>query len=202
MLKIKPIPLFIALMLASSAYAAPMSKADYTTAKSDLSAALKADKSACKSQSGNAKDICVEEAKSKEKIARAELEVAYEPSEKHNYALRKARADTVFAVAKERCDDLAGNAKNVCKEEAKAAHITGLANAKLIDKTVDNNTTANDKIESAANKANDKNADAQMAADKSKRNAAYALAKEKCDSLSSDAKDNCVNTAKNQFGQN
>ena len=44
------------------AQAATMTKSDY-----------KADKTACAALAGNAKDICVEEAKAKEKVARAEL---------------------------------------------------------------------------------------------------------------------------------
>jgi hypothetical protein len=59
------------------AHAASMSKADYTAAKTRISAEYKSDKAACASLAGNAKDICIQEAKAKEKVARAELEYGY-----------------------------------------------------------------------------------------------------------------------------
>ena len=51
-----------AMLVLPIAQAATMTKADYKT-----------DKTACAALAGNAKDICVEEAKAKEKVARAEL---------------------------------------------------------------------------------------------------------------------------------
>ena len=43
------------------AQAATMARSDYSAAKSRTSAEYKADKAACASMSGNAKDICVED---------------------------------------------------------------------------------------------------------------------------------------------
>lgn len=51
----------------SAAFAQTMNKADYKTSKTRISADYKTDKAACKAQTGNAKDICQEEAKAKEK---------------------------------------------------------------------------------------------------------------------------------------
>ena len=83
----------------------------------------RADKAACDALSGNAKDVCVEEAKGKEKVAKAEAEAAYKNTPKAREKARVARADAAYEVAKEKCDDLAGNAKDVCVKEAKAAHV-------------------------------------------------------------------------------
>jgi hypothetical protein len=70
--------LFIAAMLALPvAQAATMAKADYKAGKERISAEYKADKAACDALSGNAKDVCVQEAKGKEKVAKAELEYSY-----------------------------------------------------------------------------------------------------------------------------
>jgi len=57
----------------------------------------------------------------KEKVAKAELEARYKPSEKNRYQARVAQADADYSVAKEKCDDKAGNEKDVCVKEAKAA---------------------------------------------------------------------------------
>ena len=53
------------------AQAATMTRADYNAGKNRIGADYKADKVACAGQAGNAKDICVEEAKAREKVARA-----------------------------------------------------------------------------------------------------------------------------------
>jgi hypothetical protein len=75
----------------------------------------------------NAKDICMAEAKGREKVAIADLDVTYKPSAKARYEARVARADAQYAVAKEKCDDLAGNAKDVCRKEADSVHTAGKA---------------------------------------------------------------------------
>ena len=95
-------------------YPTPMSKADHTQAIKDADAQYKNAKSACNSLSGNAKDVCVAEAKGNEKVAKAEVEAAYKHTPKARESARIARADANYKVAIERCDDLAGNPKDVC----------------------------------------------------------------------------------------
>src|SRR5580765_3602914 len=118
-----------------------MSKADHKAAKDQISTKYKDDKAACKAMSGNAKDICMEEAKGRENIAKAELEAKYEPSVKHDKDIRMAKAKAAFEVAKEKCDDLKGNPKDVCVKEAKAAYATAKSDAKVVEKTADANIT-------------------------------------------------------------
>lgn len=163
----------------SAAYAQTISKADYKASKTRISAAYKADKAACQSQAGNAKDICVEEAKAKEKVARAELEYSYtgKPADRNNVLVVKAK--TAYEVAKERCDDLSGNAKDVCRQEAKAVEKKALADAKM-GKEI---------------------GDAKKDAAVEKMDADYKVAIEKCDALSGDAKSSCVAAAKTKFGK-
>ena len=153
-------------------------------------AQYKTDKAACDALSGNAKDICVEEAKGKEKVAKAEAKAGYEGTPKARESARVARADAMYEVAKEKCDDLAGNAKDVCVKEAKAAHVKATADAK-VDRVASENTT-----NSAA-----KTADARADAAQDKRDADYKVAVEKCDALSGNAKDMCVRDAKVRFGK-
>jgi len=193
----------LALSTSASALNTPhaMSKTDYKAAKDQISAKFKDDKAACRSQSGNAKDICMEEAKGREKVAKAELEAKYEPSANHDKDLRMAKAQASYDVAKEKCDDQTGNAKDVCRKEAKAHFTSAKADAKMVQKTADTNMAAHDKVAAATTKANEKNADARRAATDDKRDAAYSVAKEKCDALSGDAKSNCVKNAKARYGQ-
>jgi hypothetical protein len=193
----------IILTLGISAGAAEviMSKADYKAAKTDLTAKYKMEKSACSSTTGNAKDICVEEAKGRENVSKAELEQNYSPSEKHRYDVRMATANAVFAVAKEKCDDVTGNTKDVCRAEAKDAHVAAKADAKVAEKTADANTTARNKVDAANANARETKMDARSEASIAKRNAEYVVAKEKCDALTDAAKAACVQDAKIQFGQ-
>jgi len=178
-----------------------MSKTDYKAAKDQISAKYKDDKASCKSMTGNAKDICMEEAKGRENVAKAELEAKYEPSVNHDRDLRLAKAKAAYDVAKEKCDDQTGNAKDVCRKEAKANYTAAKADAKAAQKTADATATAHDKVASANMKANEKAADARRSAAEDKRDAGYAVAKEKCDALSGDAKATCVKNAKARYGQ-
>ena len=55
---------------------APISKDAYDAAVKNAEAQYKSDKDACASRGGNAKDICLEQAKGKEAIAKADAEAA------------------------------------------------------------------------------------------------------------------------------
>lgn len=171
--------LVAALMTLPMAQAATMTKADYNTEKTRISAAYKADKTACAAFADNAKDVCLEEAKGKEKVARAELQFSYTGKPGDQAKIWKIKAETTYAVAKEKCDDLAGNAKDVCVKEAKAAEVKTLANTEM----------AKDIREVKKDGAQDK-----MDAD-------YKVALEKCDALAGDAKGSCVTAAKVRFNK-
>ena len=104
---------------------ASMSKEGYAQAKKDADAQYKIDKERCSSLSGNAKDICMAEAKGKDDVARAEAAAAYENTPKTRENARVAHAEAAYKVSIEKCDDLAGNQKDVCVKEAKAALVRG-----------------------------------------------------------------------------
>jgi hypothetical protein len=156
-----------------------MSKADYKAASSRIGADYKADRAACESFSGNAKDICIEQAKAKEKVALADLEYGYSGKPTDQNKLRVAMAESDYAVAKERCDDKAGNSKDVCVQEAKAVMAKALADAKL-GKQI---------------------GQARTDASREKLDADYKVAAEKCESLAGDAKSACIAAAKARFGK-
>jgi hypothetical protein len=176
------------LCLAGGAQAATGNRDVRNDAIKQAEATYKADKDACKSLSGNAKDICMEEAQGKEKVAKAEADAAYEntPSAREN--ARKAKADANYEVAKEKCDDLAGNAKDVCVKEAKAARTRSIADAKV-------DRVASDE----SHKMADKTAAVRRDAAEDKRDADYKVAVEKCDALAGTAKDTCVRDAKMRY---
>jgi hypothetical protein len=150
----------------------------------------KVDKDACASLSGNAKDICVADAKGHEKIAKADADAAYANTPKARQDARVAHAQATYDVSIEKCDDLAGNLKDVCVKEAKAELVKGKANANV------DRVAADSSREAAA-----KQADARKDATADKRDANFNVAIEKCDALAGAAKDACVSAAKVQYGK-
>src|SRR5450432_1296509 len=142
----------------NSPMTAPMSKANYTQAVKDADTQYKIDKDACASLSGNAKDICIAEAKGKDDVAKADAEAAYQNTPKARESARVAHAQANYNVAIEKCDDLAGNPKDVCVKEAKAGLVKGKADAKV------DRVAADTRVDGAA-----KRADARDDAAKDKR---------------------------------
>ena len=174
----------------NSPVTAPMSKANYTQAVKDADAQYKIDKDACSSLSGNAKDICVAEAKGKDSVAKADAEAAYKHTPKARETARIAHAQATYDVAIEKWDDLAGTRKDVCVKEAKAELVKGKSNAKVDRVAAD-----------TSHEAATKQAEARKDANADKREADYKVAIEKCDALAGAAKDACVSNAKVQFGK-
>jgi hypothetical protein len=174
----------------NSPMTAPISKASYTQAVKDADAQYKIDNGACASLSGNAKDICVAEAKGKASVAKAEAEATYKHTPKARENARIAHAQANYNVAIEKCDDLASNRKDVCVKEAKSELVKGKANAKV-------DRVAADTSHDAATKQ----AEARKDASAEKRDAEYKVAIEKCDALTGPAKDSCVSAAKAQYGK-
>ena len=169
---------------------AALTKDGYAEAKKSADAQYKIDRESCASLAGNAKDICIAEAKGKNDIARAEAAVAYENTPMTREIARVARARAAYDVAIERCDDLAGNPKGVCVQEAKAALVRAKADAKA------------DRIAGSARQgATSRARDAAREADAEKREADYNVAIEKCAAFAGPAKEACVGNAKLQYGK-
>lgn len=177
-------------LLAPKTVATPMSKDTYAAAKASADTQYKVDKDACTSLSGNAKDICIAQAKGKDSVAKADAEAAYENTPKAREGARVAHAQATYDVSKEKCDDLAGNRKDVCVKEAKAELVKGKADAKVDRVAADTN-----------HDAATKQAEARADASADKRDAGYKVAIEKCDALAGPAKDACVSGAKVQYGK-
>lgn len=170
----------IGLAFGTAAFAgATMSQPEHSAAKGSIAAGYKSDKAGCDPLAGNGKDICMAEARGREKVALAELQATYKPSDKARYEVGMARANAAHSVAKEKCDDRAGNAKDVCRKEAASAHTAATADAKAQMKT----------------------AEVRKDAAQDKRDAEYVVAREKCDALAGDPKELCLKDAKAKYGQ-
>lgn len=197
----KFIALAVGLAFSAGAMAQVMSPTEYKAAGNRITDEYKVAHEACASLSGNAKDICVAQAKGKEKVAEAELQASYKPSTQSRYKVRVAIAKADYAVAKERCDDSAGNVKDVCVEQAKAAQTVAMTDAEVQMKTARANKTANVKTNDARVEADAKTANVRNDAAAEKREAQYKVEKEKCDAFASTVKDNCLTQAKANFGK-
>ena len=166
-----------ALTLAGGAHAAG-DKGAYDSAKASAKSTYEAAKKRCDALNGNAKDICVAEAKAARTKTEEDAEVAYKNTPKaREHAIHEV-AEANYKVAKERCDDKTGNDKDVCVKVAKAELTRAKADAKAGRKT----------------------ADARNDAAKDKREADYKVAAEKCDALNGDAKSACIKEAKARYG--
>jgi hypothetical protein len=187
---INALALVVGLACSAGAMAQSMAKDDYKAGKEQIAGQYKAEKAACNSFSGNAKDVCVAEAKGHEKVAKANLEASYKPSVNSRYKARLVAAEAAYSIAKERCDDKGGMAKDVCIKEAKAVQTTAKADAKAQMKVSDANVVARDK-----------SAEARKDAAATANDAQYGVAKEKCDAYAGEAKDHCLAQAKKNFGK-
>ena len=99
-------------------------KVDRKAKKADedrIEADAKAAKAKCGAMKDNAKDICQAEAKANEKVAKAELEQKYEPSDRHARKVEEMKAEGKYEVAKERCESNKDGA-SACKKQAKAEY--------------------------------------------------------------------------------
>ena len=162
----------------------------YAAAKKNADAQYTVDREACSALAGNAKDICIAEAKAKNDVTRAEAAVAYQNTPATRANARVARARAEYDIAIERCDDLAGNRKDVCVKEARAALVRAKADARV------------DRVAGATRDgATSKARDAVKEAEAEKRDADYKVALEKCAAYAGRAKEACVGNAKLQFGK-
>lgn len=162
-----------------AAGAATLSSATYDRARTELKTIYKAERDACGQQTANAKDICVETVKGKEKVAMAHLQYQRSGAVKDMSKLNEARYEARYEVAKEVCDDQAGNAKSVCVAQAKAARDKAKANVKMAKNVTE----------------------ARQDADETKTKADFDVAQKRCDAMSGDGKDACVASAKARYGQ-
>jgi hypothetical protein len=105
---INVIALAIALAFSTSAIAESTSKVDYNAAKDKMAAEYKLAKAGCDSLAGNAKDICVKEAKAAEIAAMGDGKTRMKTSDAN-------------ATANEKRDTYPGSTKDGCLNQAKVS---------------------------------------------------------------------------------
>ncbi len=95
---ISSILVVLGLAFSVSAIAQNMSKDEHEAVEKQIVAEYKLDKAQCESLTGNAEDICMAEAKGKEKVAKAELEAKFKPSKEADYKVSVAKAEANYAL--------------------------------------------------------------------------------------------------------
>lgn len=95
-----------------------------------IEADAKAAKAKCDAMQGQQKDVCQQEAKSHEKVQKAELAAKYNPSQRNKRKVDEAKAESEYDVAKAKCDMQGGKADNACKDQAKAEYDRAKADIK------------------------------------------------------------------------
>lgn len=191
----------VGLLLGSHAIAQSLSSTDLKINQGHVKSTYRVDAKACKEQAGNAKDICMADAKGKKAVAMAELDHQHKPTFKSQYKLSMAKGDAIYDVAIQQCDDLSGNPKDVCVKEAKAAQVTAKTEAQVVMKTSASNREANQVSDEAHADAKQDNQEVREDAAEDKRSAALKVAEEKCDALANTAKETCLKTANAKFGK-
>jgi hypothetical protein len=178
-MNIKPLNALLAAALCTigiSANAA-ITKEEHSSAVKAAEASYKNAKTTCGSLAGNAKDVCMAEAKVEKTYSIAKTDGDYKNTAKAMFDGRKDVAKAEYDLAKTKCSAKAGNDKDVCVKEAKAIEERALADAK----------------------AGTKISEARTDAAETKNTANYKVALEKCDAFSGDTKSACVKEAKAQY---
>lgn len=165
----------------------PISKYSYTLATIRAEEQYTIDKEACAPLGEKAGERCDVNAKSKERIVKAEAKAAYENTPKARADLRLARAQAKFDVAIDRCDEMTGGDKDACGRKANAELVREKAKAKV------------DRVAAVGHRdATTERTEARADASAERREAAMKAANEKCDSVTAAAKDDCLGNAKIQ----
>ena len=129
-MKTKALALILGVAFGTVALAESMSQAEYRAEKQRIETEYKSARSACVAFMGNARDICVAEADANVKVARADLEARFKPSQAAAYKVRVAHASADYAVALETCEEQPASARSICVRDAKATLAAAKAKAR------------------------------------------------------------------------
>jgi hypothetical protein len=180
----------VAASLAVGAHAATQTtKSAYDDAKVRADATYKTERGKCDALAGNAKDVCVAEAKAHRMRSEAAAKAVYKHTRNAWYDQQVNNADADYLVAKEKCDALAGNDEDICLKEAKAARTKAIADAKEQRRAAEAQGEARKETSNARREANEERRDD------------YKVELQRCDNLAGEAKDSCVARAKRGFGK-
>lgn len=116
--------------IAAHAADAPNDPATYRSMTQKASTDYKAAVKNCSGMSGNARSVCVEEAKVARAHAEADAVAQYNNTQKDRARTGAALANADYALAKARCAGMTGAEKDNCINLAKSVHTAALADAK------------------------------------------------------------------------
>ncbi|MDY0107539.1 MAG: hypothetical protein RBS27_12765 [Giesbergeria sp.] len=170
-----------------------MDRTEYNTARQRIVADAQVRMDKCRALTANARDVCRTEARGFERIARAELEALYRPSEQAHFRARVVRADAAHAAARQKCNDLAGPARKVCQKDAKGVHVRAVEDAKVAQVQARPGDTPAAKNAAVA--------EALKHATAERRKADFAAARERCGTLAADLQARCVADARRVYSQ-
>ena len=178
-------------LVATGAWA--MDRTEYNTARQRIAADTQVRQDKCRALTANARDVCRTEARGFERIARADLEALYRPSEQAHFKARVVRADAAHAVARAKCNDLAGPARKVCQKDAKGVQVRAVEDAKVAQVQARPGDTPAAKNAAVA--------EALKHAAAERRKADFDAAKERCSALAADLQAKCLDDAKRVYSQ-
>ena len=130
MKSLRLIAMAVAVLAWPAAGHAGMTKKEYSIHKERIGAEFESARLKCDSYGGNARDICLAEARGNLQVAMAELEERRAPSSRARYRLRIAKAEAEFDVASEECDERTSAAKDACLAEVREALARDKADAR------------------------------------------------------------------------
>jgi hypothetical protein len=134
---ISAIAISIGLAFSAGVSAHEMSKVQYKSAKRGIATEYKSAAAACIALWGSVRDggrekirreICQAEAKGERRVAKAELEARYSPSNHTRHKVNVARAKAGHLIARKRCNE-ADQVLKFCLQQAKAVEVHAMADA-------------------------------------------------------------------------
>lgn len=170
-----------------------MTRADYQKARERIRTELKTRQSQCSGLAANARDVCRVQARGAERVARADLEALYRPSDQAHFKAQVVRAEAAHEVARKKCDDLADPARKVCQKDAKGVHVRAVEDAKVAQVQARPGDTPAAKNAAVA--------EALKHATAERRKADFDAAIERCSALAADLQAKCVDDAKRVYAQ-
>ena len=117
------------------ASATGMDKSAYTAEREKIEADFKAAKKTCDPLKGNEQDKCKAEAKYKEQVAKADLEVKFKGTSDAAYDAAVKKAKAKHDLDKQKCHDMKGADQTACKKQASADEKKAIADAKAARST-------------------------------------------------------------------
>ncbi|WP_332853146.1 BON domain-containing protein [Duganella sp. S19_KUP01_CR8] len=132
--------LFVMATAASASFAATTPNNDTVAYKATVKQAeidYKGAKAACDGQSGNAKDVCIEQAKVARANSDANAAMQYKNDKKSVLKAQTEVADANYNLAKAKCAPLSSAEKDSCLSGAKSMHVAAISDAKAGKKMAD-----------------------------------------------------------------